>query len=55
MSRPRVRYNRPPARPARRQVRYGFLMFLIDLLLLCITGGFWAFWIAFKFLRTGHR
>lgn len=39
----------------RSRPRYGFLMFLIDLVLIGITGGVWALWIAFKFLRTGHR
>lgn len=35
--------------------RYKFVTFLIDLILVAITGGLWLFWIGFKFLRTGHR
>ena len=35
--------------------KYGFVRFLIDLLLTALTGGIWLVWLLFKFLRTNTK
>jgi hypothetical protein len=30
--------------------KYGFWRFILDLFLVCITGGLWLVWLLFKFL-----
>lgn len=35
----------------RKQKRYGCLGFLFDVLLVCITGGFWLIWIFVREMR----
>lgn len=32
--------------------RYGFFHFLLDVVLVIITGGLWGLWLLFKFFRT---
>lgn len=36
--------------------RYGFGKFLVDLFILTpLTLGFWPFYVAYRFLKVGHR
>lgn len=32
--------------------KYGFWNFILDLFLICITGGIWGIWMIFKFIRS---
>jgi uncharacterized membrane protein YjgN (DUF898 family) len=34
--------------------RYGFLKFIVDVLLTCITGGFWLIWIFVREMRKAR-
>lgn len=36
----------------RTRKRYGIGRFLLDLLLIFLTGGLWLFWIVLRYLRT---
>lgn len=31
--------------------KYGLGKFIIDIILVCVTGGLWLWWLLFKFLR----
>lgn len=34
-----------------RRKRYGFFHFLLDMLLIILTGGLWALWIVFRYMH----
>jgi len=38
-----------------RRKKYGLARLLLDMFLVCITGGLWLVWIGICFLRNGHR
>lgn len=37
---------------SRNRKKYGLFNFLFDLVMVCLTGGIWFFWILFRYLRT---